>query len=53
MCGTSLAMAPAFLIAQRCDYVDLDGPLLQKLDRSTPIHFEHGLMQPPSSALWG
>jgi L-Ala-D/L-Glu epimerase len=53
MCGTSLAMAPAFLIAQRCDYVDLDGPLLQKLDRRTPIHFEHGLMQPPSGALWG
>jgi len=53
MCGSSLAMAPAFLIAQRCRYVDLDGPLLQRLDYSPPIPFEGGLMQPPSRALWG
>jgi L-Ala-D/L-Glu epimerase len=53
MCGSSLAMAPAFLIAQRCQYVDLDGPLLQRLDYSPPIRFEHGLMHPPSRALWG
>ena len=53
MCGSSLAMAPAFLLAQRCQYVDLDGPLLQRLDYSPPIRFEHGLMYPPSRALWG
>ena len=53
MCGSSLAMAPAFLLAQRCEYVDLDGPLLQRLDYSPPIRFEHGLMYPPSRALWG
>lgn len=53
MCGSSLAMAPAFLIAQRCRYVDLDGPLLQRLDHSPPIRYEHGLMHPPSSELWG
>ena len=53
MCGSSLAMAPAFLIAQRCRYVDLDGPLLQRLDYSPPIRFEQGLMYPPSRALWG
>ncbi len=53
MCGSSLAMAPAFLIAQRCRYVDLDGPLLQRLDRDPPIRFEHGIMYPPSRALWG
>ncbi len=53
MCGSSLAMAPAFLIAQRCRYVDLDGPLLQRLDRSPAIRFEHGLMYPPSRELWG
>jgi L-alanine-DL-glutamate epimerase-like enolase superfamily enzyme len=53
MCGTSLAMAPAFLVAQQCEYVDLDGPLLQKLDRSPPIQFESGWMQPPQGALWG
>jgi L-alanine-DL-glutamate epimerase-like enolase superfamily enzyme len=53
MCGSSLAMAPAFLIAQRCRYVDLDGPLLQRLDHSPPIRYEHGLMHPPARALWG
>jgi len=53
MCGSSLAMAPAFLIAQQCRYVDLDGPLLQRLDHSPPICFEHGLMHPPPRALWG
>jgi L-Ala-D/L-Glu epimerase len=53
MCGTSLAMAPAFLIAQSCRYVDLDGPLLQRLDREPPIRFASGLMQVPDRALWG
>ncbi|HEY6823732.1 MAG TPA: dipeptide epimerase [Steroidobacteraceae bacterium] len=53
MCGSSLAMAPAFLIAQRCRYVDLDGALLQRLDYSPAIRCEHGLMYPPSRALWG
>jgi len=53
MCGTSLAMAPAFLIAQSCRYVDLDGPLLQRLDRDVPIRFTGGLMHVPEQALWG
>lgn len=53
MCGTSLAMAPAFLIAQSCRYVDLDGPLLQRLDRTPPIRFDHGQMHEPDRALWG
>ena len=53
MCGSSLAMAPAFLIAQQCRYVDLDGPLLQRLDHSPAIRYEQGLMHPPSRALWG
>ena len=53
MCGTSLAMAPAFLVAQSCAYVDLDGPLLQKLDRDAPIRYERGRMEPPSPRLWG
>jgi len=52
-CGSSLAMAPAFLIAQRCRYVDLDGPLLQRSDHSPAIRYDHGLMHPPSPALWG
>ncbi len=53
MCGTSLAMAPGFLVAQSCTHVDLDGPLLQRLDRPYPIHFEDGLMSVPARALWG
>ena len=53
MCGTSLGMAPGFLVGQRCGYVDLDGPLLQSRDRDHAITFTDGLMQPPSSALWG
>ncbi|MBV8403320.1 MAG: dipeptide epimerase [Gammaproteobacteria bacterium] len=53
MCGSSLAMAPAFLIAQRCRHVDLDGPLLQRLDHSPPIRYEGARMHPPERALWG
>jgi len=53
MCGTSLAMAPAFLIGQSCSYVDLDGPLLQREDRSHPMLCHDGLLQPPESFLWG
>jgi len=53
MCGTSLAMAPAFLIAQSCEFVDLDGPLLQRLDRAHPIRYDAGVMHPPAAALWG
>jgi L-alanine-DL-glutamate epimerase-like enolase superfamily enzyme len=53
MCGTSLAMAPAFLIAQSCEFSDLDGPLLQKLDRVPPIRIDGGVMQVPPRALWG
>lgn len=53
MCGTSLAMAPAFLLAQICRYVDLDGPLLQRLDRASPLEYQNGVIQPPKAALWG
>ncbi|MBV9696188.1 MAG: dipeptide epimerase [Gammaproteobacteria bacterium] len=53
MCGSSLAMAPAFLVAQRCRYVDLDGPLLQRLDTPPAISYEGGRMHPPAPALWG
>ena len=53
MCGTSLAMAPGFLVAQACAVTDLDGPLLQRLDRRHPIRFERGVMQVPDPALWG
>jgi hypothetical protein len=53
MCGTSLAMAPAFLVAQACRYVEFDGPLLQRRDREPPIRFGSSVMHPPDPALWG
>ncbi len=53
MCGSSLAMAPAFLLAQQCRYVDLDGPLLQLHDRETPMVYVNSQVQPPNPALWG
>lgn len=53
MCGTSLAMAPAFVLAQQCRYVDLDGPLLQTDDRAHPLHYQGASIAPPSPALWG
>lgn len=49
----ALAMAPAFLVAQACIVTDLDGPLLQRLDRPHPIRFERGVMYAPDPALWG
>ncbi len=53
MLATSLAMAPAFLVAQLADYVDLDGPLLLAQDRKPAISYINGLMQPPLPELWG
>jgi len=53
MVGTSLAMAPAVLVAQGAKIVDLDGPLLLKEDRADGIDFSGGLIHPASSALWG
>jgi len=53
MVGSSLAMAPALLLAQDVAYVDLDGPLLLAEDRDTPIVFEGSTMYPASSDLWG
>lgn len=42
MLGTSLAMAPAFLVGQLCAVVDLDGPLLLASDRSPKVAYESG-----------
>jgi len=53
MVATSLAVAPAFLLAQRADWVDLDGPLLLARDREPSVTFEAGLLHPPPAALWG
>jgi L-Ala-D/L-Glu epimerase len=53
MLATSLAMAPAFLLAHFADHVDLDGPLLLARDREPAITYAGSLMQPPPPALWG
>ena len=53
MCGTSLGMAPAFLVAQLARWVDLDGPLLQHSDRPHPMTYTTGIVHPPEPELWG
>jgi L-alanine-DL-glutamate epimerase-like enolase superfamily enzyme len=53
MLGSSLAMAPAFVIAQRCKYVDIDGPLLQAEDCDYALQYERGQVEPFSPQLWG
>ncbi|PIE15579.1 MAG: dipeptide epimerase [Rhodobacterales bacterium] len=53
MVGSSLAMAPATLIAQGVAYTDLDGPLLLAEDRDTPLTYDDAGVHPPSSKLWG
>jgi L-alanine-DL-glutamate epimerase-like enolase superfamily enzyme len=53
MVGTSLGMAPGFVVAQLCSLVDLDGALILKNDRNHPISYVHGVMSPPSPELWG
>ena len=53
MVGSSLAMAPAVLVAQGAAVVDLDGPLLLAEDRATPLHYDAAGVHPPEAALWG
>jgi len=53
MTGTSLAMAPAYVIAQLCDFVDLDGALFLGRDRSYPMSYEQGVVTGLSPQLWG
>jgi len=53
MLGSSLAMAPALVVAQGADFVDLDGPLWQRADVSPALAVESGCIQPPKPALWG
>jgi L-Ala-D/L-Glu epimerase len=52
MLGTSLAMAPAYLVGQLCLVVDLDGPILLKADRQNPARYSEGTIACPSE-LWG
>ncbi|MGB5092373.1 MAG: N-acetyl-D-Glu racemase DgcA [Parvibaculum sp.] len=53
MVATSLAMAPAALIAQGAEFVDLDGPLLLARDRDPALQYEGSLLYPPRPELWG
>ena len=53
MVGSSLAMAPATIVAQGVAYTDLDGPLLLAKDRKTPLHYDEKGVYPPEPALWG
>jgi L-Ala-D/L-Glu epimerase len=53
MIGSSLSMAPGTIIAQHCDFVDLDGPLLQAADVDHPITYNGGMITPPTPLLWG
>jgi L-alanine-DL-glutamate epimerase-like enolase superfamily enzyme len=53
MVGSSLAMAPATLVAQGAAYVDLDGPLLLAEDRAHPLFYDAAGVHPPEAALWG
>ena len=53
MVATSLAMAPAVLLAQTVSFVDLDGPLLLSKDRRDGLRYVDSLVYPPSPALWG
>jgi len=53
MVGSSLAMAPAVLVAQGAMVTDLDGPLLLAQDRDTPLRYDDRGVHPPEPALWG
>lgn len=53
MVGTSLAMAPAFFLAQGTTYVDIDGPLLLEMDRETGLKYKGSQVCPPDVKLWG
>jgi len=53
MGGTSLSMAPAYVLGQFCDLHDIDGPLLLKRDCENGLSYCRGMVSPPSPRLWG
>ena len=53
MVGTSLSMAPSFVVAQLCDFVDIDGPLLLKYDVPNRMEYHNGRVSGFEPALWG
>jgi L-alanine-DL-glutamate epimerase-like enolase superfamily enzyme len=53
MVSTSLAIAPAVLVAQNARVVDLDGPLLLARDRPDGLRYDGSMLYPPNAQLWG
>lgn len=53
MVASSLAMAPALLLARTARYVDLDGPLLLARDRAEGLTYDGAIVHPPTTELWG
>lgn len=53
MVASSLSMAPALLLAQDADFVDLDGPLLLQHDCEHGLHYDQYRISPPAAQLWG
>ena len=53
MVGTSLGMAPSFVVAQLCDFVDIDGPLLLKYDHPLGLQYNKGVVDVFSPRFWG
>jgi L-Ala-D/L-Glu epimerase len=52
MGGSSLAMAPSFIVGLLCDVIDLDGPLDLTTDRANGLLYRHGTVEPPDVTLW-
>jgi len=53
MIATSLAIAPALLVAEHARVIDLDGPLLLARDRADGLRYDGSIVHPASRALWG
>jgi L-Ala-D/L-Glu epimerase len=53
MVATSLSMAPAHVLAQKCEFVDIDGPLLLAEDRAAGLRYEGAAVTVPPRVLWG
>jgi L-Ala-D/L-Glu epimerase len=53
MVATSLSMAPAHVLAQQCEFVDIDGPLLLAEDRANGLRYEGAAVTAPKELLWG
>ena len=53
MGGTSLSMAPSHVLAQYCDFVDIDGPLLITEDRAGGLIYADGFVSLPDTPFWG